>query len=84
MKIQTSVRVEDSFYKEAKSVFRKFGLSFGDAVNIFIAKVAMEQKIPFELSLPTEELEMRAKNINNKENIEIYETANELFEELGI
>ena len=43
MKIQTSVRVEDSFYKEAKTVFSKFGLSFGDAVNIFIAKVAMEK-----------------------------------------
>lgn len=25
MKIQTSVRVEDSFYKEAKTVFTKFG-----------------------------------------------------------
>lgn len=84
MKIQTSVRVEDSFYKEAKTVFTKFGLSFGDAVNIFIAKVAMEKKIPFDLSLPSDELELRAENIDNKKNTEIYETANELFEELGI
>ncbi|MBC8322878.1 MAG: type II toxin-antitoxin system RelB/DinJ family antitoxin [Candidatus Marinimicrobia bacterium] len=84
MKIQTSVRVEDSFYKEAKSIFTKFGLSFGDAVNIFIAKVAMEKRIPFDLSLPSVELEKRASNIEEKKNIEIYKTANELFEELGI
>ncbi len=84
MKIQTSVRVEDSFYKEAKTIFSKFGLSFGDAVNIFIAKVAMEKKIPFDLSLPTKELETRVKNIEDKKNIEIFNTANELFEELGI
>ena len=28
-------------------IFSKFGLSFGDAVNIFLAKVAMEKSIPF-------------------------------------
>jgi len=52
MKIHTSVRVEDMFYNEAKEVFQRFGLSFGDAVNIFLAKVAMEQGIPFDLTLP--------------------------------
>ena len=84
MKIQTSVRVEDTFYKEAKNIFAKFGLSFGDAVNIFLAKVAMEKSIPFDLSLPTKELEMRISNIENSKNTEIYKTANELFEDLGI
>ncbi len=28
MKIQTSIRVEDKFYKEAKVVFKKVGLTF--------------------------------------------------------
>lgn len=84
MKIQTSVRVEDNLYNEAKSVFSKFGLSFGDAVNIFLAKVAMEKGIPFDLSLPSEELEKRIDNINSNKNTKIYNTANELFEDLGI
>ena len=84
MKIQTSVRVEDTLYNEAKNIFSKFGLSFGDAVNIFLAKVAMEKSIPFDLSLPSEELEERINNINNNKNSQIYNTANELFEDLGI
>jgi DNA-damage-inducible protein J len=63
--MQTSVRVDDVFYKEAKEVFNSFGLSFGDAVNLYLAKVSMEKRIPFELSLPSEELEQRAKNIKN-------------------
>ncbi len=84
MKIQTSVRVEDSFYKSAKAVFAKFGLTFGDAVNIFLAKVAMEKSLPFDLSLPTTELEKRVKNIEDNRNTEIFDSANELFEELGI
>ncbi|MFA6138416.1 MAG: type II toxin-antitoxin system RelB/DinJ family antitoxin [Sulfurimonas sp.] len=84
MKIQTSVRVDDMFYNEAKEVFQKFGLSFGDAVNIFLAKVSIEKAIPFELSIPSQELEKRAKNIKNDKNMKIYKTSNELFEDLGI
>lgn len=84
MKIQTSVRVEDNLYNEAKDVFSKFGLSFGDAVNIFLAKVAMEKAIPFDLSLPSEELEKKIGYLKRNKNIKIYNSANELFEDLGI
>ncbi len=84
MKIQTSVRVENTLYNEAKTVFSKFGLTFGDAVNIFLAKVAMEKAIPFELSLPSEELENRISNLNIDKNTHVYDTANELFEDIGI
>lgn len=84
MKIQTSVRVENTLYKEAKEIFSKFGLTFGDAVNIFLAKVAMEKSIPFELSLPSEELEMRKNNLDKDKNTQVYNTSNELFEDLGI
>lgn len=50
MKIQTSIRVEDEFYQEAKVVFKKVGLTFGDAVNLFLSKVAMEKGIPFSIT----------------------------------
>ncbi len=50
MKIQTSIRVEDEFYKEAKVVFKKVGLTFGDAVNLFLSRVAMEKGIPFSIT----------------------------------
>ena len=84
MKIQTSVRVENTLYNEAKEVFSKFGLTFGDAVNIFLAKVSMEKSIPFELSLPSKELERRKNNLEKDKNTQVYKTANELFEDLGI
>ena len=50
MKIQTSIRVEDEFYKEAKIVFKKVGLTFGDAVNLFLSRVAIEQGLPFNIT----------------------------------
>jgi DNA-damage-inducible protein J len=76
--------VEDTLYNEAKNIFTKFGLSFGDAVNIFLAKVAMEKCIPFDLSIPSEELKKRFTNLEDNKNTQIYNTANELFEDLGI
>ena len=84
MKMQTSVRVDDVFYNEAKEVFSRFGLSFGDAVNLFLAKVSMEKKIPFELSLPSDELIDRTQNIKENKNTTTYKTTDKLFEDLGI
>ena len=76
MKIQTSVRVED--------IFQRFSLSFGDAINIFLAKVAMEKCIPFDLTLPNEELKDRLENIETNTNTKTYKTTDALFEDLGI
>ncbi|MBN2965215.1 type II toxin-antitoxin system RelB/DinJ family antitoxin [Sulfurospirillum sp. T05] len=84
MKMQTSVRVDDVFYNEAKEVFSRFGLSFGDAVNLFLAKVSMEKRIPFELSLPSDELNRRVENVKADKNTLVYESADKLFEDLGI
>jgi DNA-damage-inducible protein J len=84
MRMQTSIRVEKEFYEEARKVFKKLGLSFGDAVNIFLAKVAMEKGIPFDLKVPSKELEKRINNIENNKNVKTYETTKELFDDLGI
>jgi len=84
MRMQTSIRVEKEFYEESKEIFKKLGLSFGDAVNMFLAKVAMEKGIPFELKIPSEELEKRIDNIENNKNIKTYNNSKEFFEDLGI
>ena len=84
MKMQTSVRVDNGFYDESKKVFDAFGMTFGDAVNLLVAKVAMEKKIPFEISLPTDELISRIDNIENRKEIKTFKDSDELFKELNI
>lgn len=84
MKLQTSVRVDEAFYNDSKKVFDAFGLSFGDAVNMFLAKVAMEKKIPFDLSLPSDELVKRVENIKTGKNTQTFGGSDEAFKELGI
>jgi len=81
MKIQTSVRVDEAFYRDAKKVFDAFGLSFGDAVNLFLAKVAMEKKIPFELTLSSDASLKKVETIEKKPNVLTPTTSEEVFEE---
>lgn len=81
MKIQTSVRVDEAFYRDAKKVFDAFGMSFGDAVNLFLAKVAMEKKIPFELTLPNEEVVKKVDITTQATNVPLPLTSEEPFEE---
>ncbi len=84
MRMQTSVRVEKEFYEEAKKIFQQFGLTFGDAVNLFLAKVTIEKGIPFDLKLPSKELEKRIDNVEEDKNTQTYSNSKELFDELGI
>lgn len=81
MKIQTSVRVDELFYRDAKKVFDAFGMSFGDAVNLFLAKVAMEKKIPFELTLPSDEVLKKVEALTKETNVSLPSTSEEPFEE---
>ncbi|MBE8189494.1 MAG: type II toxin-antitoxin system RelB/DinJ family antitoxin [Candidatus Thioglobus sp.] len=83
MKIQTNLKVEKEFYQDAKVVFSNLGLSFGDAVNIFLAKVAAEKAIPFALEIPSNELSNRIENINKNKNTQVFDSVDELFSSLS-
>jgi DNA-damage-inducible protein J len=84
MKMQTSVRVDNGFYDESKKVFDAFGMTFGDAVNLFLAKVAMEKRIPFDISLPSDELINRMNRLEKQKDTKVFKDSEELFKELNI
>lgn len=81
MKIQTSVRVDENFYRDSKKIFDAFGLSFGDAVNLFLAKVAMEKKIPFDLALPSDEVLKKVDTLAKETNAPLPSISEEPFQE---
>lgn len=47
---QISLRVDDDVKHGAEQVLNDIGLSMSTAINVFLRKVAREQRIPFELS----------------------------------
>lgn len=47
---QISLRVDDDVKRGAERTLNEIGLSMSTAINVFLKKVARENRIPFELS----------------------------------
>lgn len=67
---QISLRVDDDVKRNAERTLTDIGLNMSTAINIFLKKVARENRIPFELSADPfysqenmDELERRIANV---------------------
>ena len=59
LKVRTNVYLDSDMKEQAKSIFKKYGVSLSDAINMFLTQSVMERGLPFEMKLPNEET-MRA------------------------
>lgn len=73
---QVNFRVDDNIKAKAENACAAMGLTMTSAINIFLAKVANERRIPFEVSADpfySEEhiaiLEKRAADMKAKKNV---------------
>lgn len=48
---QVNFRVDDTIKAKAESVCSAMGLTMSTAINIFLTKLANEQRIPFEVAI---------------------------------
>lgn len=48
---QVNFRIDDTIKAKAESVCTAMGLTMSTAINIFLTKLANEQRIPFEVSV---------------------------------
>jgi len=78
-KIQTSLRLDEEAFLEAKKILKSLGMNFTEAVNVFTNMVVQERGLPFEVKIPNREtleaMEEVEKHITEKV------TLNELKEE---
>jgi DNA-damage-inducible protein J len=52
MKTQTTIRVDQNNYTQAKIILRYLGLSYSQAVNIFNSMIVSTKGLPFEVKIP--------------------------------
>lgn len=55
MKVQTSLRLDENKFIEAKQILSELGLNFSEAVNIFTGMVVQVKGLPFEVKIPNQE-----------------------------
>ncbi|MDD3468078.1 MAG: type II toxin-antitoxin system RelB/DinJ family antitoxin [Campylobacterales bacterium] len=57
MRASTSIRLDSDTKEIAAEVFKQYGMSLSDGINLFCKQVAMTHSIPFELKVPTDRMQ---------------------------
>ncbi len=54
-KVRTNVYLDSEMKAKAKEIFKRYGVSLSDAINMFLTQSVLERGLPFELKIPNEE-----------------------------
>ena len=54
-KIRTNVYLDSDMKEQAKSIFKKYGVSLSDAINMFLTQSVLERGLPFDMKIPNDE-----------------------------
>ena len=81
MRKQTSIKVDPVAWEEAKKIFKEYGITASDAINIFLNEVRLKGGLPFEMRLPSDRLK-KAIEEANKGDVEVFNSIGELMEDL--
>jgi DNA-damage-inducible protein J len=54
-KTRTNVYLDKAIKEKAKEIYKQYGVSLSEAINMFLVQSVMERGLPFEMKLPNEE-----------------------------
>jgi len=57
-KVRTNVYLDKKLKDKAKKIFKAYGLSLSDALNLFLAQVVRRRELPLEEIIPEETLKV--------------------------
>lgn len=77
LKETTSVKLDKEAKDEAKRIFKQLGLTMGEAFNLFLYQVRINQGLPFEVKIPNDLTKKVMKEIDEDKNVEPF-SLNEL------
>jgi len=79
-KIRTNVYLDSEMKEQAKNIFKRYGVSLSDAINMFLTQSVMERGLPFEMKIPNDETIQAIEDARNGVNADTI-TLEELEEE---
>ncbi|WP_121626800.1 type II toxin-antitoxin system RelB/DinJ family antitoxin [Poseidonibacter antarcticus] len=80
MKTQTTIRVDEENYFEAKDILKKLGLSYSQAISVFNNMIVLNNGLPFDVKVPTKETQKALSKLEKKGRS--YTNVDDLFKEL--
>jgi DNA-damage-inducible protein J len=82
-RISTSIKLNKKNRDFAKDFFKKYNLTLSDGINIFLAKVVMDKKLPFELEIPNKETMKAIREADSGDLIYCGDNINDIMKELN-
>jgi len=68
-KIQTTLRVNEENFREAKKILERCGLTMSQAFNIFVAMIKEHKGLPFEVKIPNKETQKVINDSRRRKNL---------------
>jgi DNA-damage-inducible protein J len=82
--ITLSVRTEKVLKERVGEILHELGLNHSTAINMYYRLIAAQRGIPFEARLPNPTTLQAMEDLEKGRNVKKFETAEELFDDLGI
>ncbi len=54
-KTRTNVYLDKTIKEKAKEIYKQYGVSLSEAINMFLVQSVMERGLPFEMKFPNDE-----------------------------
>ena len=81
MKTQTTIRVEETSYHQAKEILSQMGLNYSQAISVFNNMIVLNKGLPFELKIPNEETRQALHELETRQG-KSFKNVDALFEDL--
>jgi len=69
-KSRTNVYLDTNLKEQAKEIYKHYGLSLSEAVNMFLAQSVFNRGLPFEVKIPNSMTLEAMKDVETGENYE--------------
>ncbi len=79
-----SARIDPELKRGAEEVFHKLGLTATRAITLFYRQVELERGLPFAVRIPNDETVDALEQARTRQDLDDFNTLDDLFEDLGI
>ena len=81
MKTQTTIRIEETTYHQAKEILKKLGLSYSQVINALNDIIVSNKGLPFDLEIANNETKKAFKELETKKG-KTFKNLDDLFNDL--
>jgi len=77
-------RIEPELKYDVEHILATLGLSFSEAIELFLRQVKLKNGIPFDIRIPNEVTLKTFRDTDEGKNLIRYKTSKDMFKKLGI